>query len=101
MFALGTSVVSEEVAESRRLEAGVSASPTVMAIGAVAVLSRVERSATLEMVGGVWAWADAVRMRAQRRREGVFMAATEVGATEPQGGSLGPEFAEGEAAEEA
>src|SRR3989441_505548 len=55
MPATGTSVGLEDAPETIRLPAAVWASPIVKAIGAVAVFWAVERSAMLEIVGGVFA----------------------------------------------
>src|SRR2546425_1172204 len=55
MFATATKVGLEEAPETTRLPAAVWASPTVKAIGAVAVFWVVDRSAMLEMVGAVFA----------------------------------------------
>ena len=55
MFASGTSVVFDDARVTVRLPAAVSASPTVKAIGPVAVSSFVVRSAISEMVGAVLA----------------------------------------------
>src|SRR6266568_1720908 len=57
MLAPGTKVGFEEAPETVRLPAAVCASPTVKAIGAVAVFWLVERLAMLEMVGAVFAVA--------------------------------------------
>src|SRR6266571_4966942 len=57
MLAAGTKVGLEEAPETIRLPATVCASPTVKAIGAVAVFWLVDRSAMLEIVGAVFAVA--------------------------------------------
>src|SRR5580765_4971739 len=54
MLATGIKVGLEEVSERIRLPAAVCASPTVKAIGAVAVFWLVDKSAMLEMVGAVF-----------------------------------------------
>src|SRR5205807_1146577 len=55
MLAAGTKVGLEEAPETIRLPATVCASPTLKAIGAVAVFWLVDRSAMLEIVGRVLA----------------------------------------------
>src|SRR5437867_1674336 len=55
MLALGTNAGLEEAPETTRLPAEVCASPTVKATGAVAVFWLIDRSAMLEIVGGVFA----------------------------------------------
>ena len=55
MLATGTKVGLEEAPERVRLPGAVCESPTVVAIGAVAVFWLVARSAMLEIVGGVLA----------------------------------------------
>src|SRR2546425_12725344 len=55
MFAAGTKVGLEDAPVTIRLPAAVWASPTVKAMGAVAVFWFMERSAMLEIVGGVFA----------------------------------------------
>src|SRR2546425_914054 len=55
MFAVGTKVGLEDAPVTVRLPAAVWASPTVKAMGAVAVFWFMERSAMLEIVGGVFA----------------------------------------------
>src|SRR6266568_2422015 len=55
MLAPGTKVGLEEAPETIRLPAAVCASPTVKAIGAEAKFWLVDRSAMLEIVGGVLA----------------------------------------------
>src|SRR5437667_276847 len=60
MLATGTKVGLEEAPERVRLPAAVCESPTVVAIGAVAVFWLVDRSAMLEIVGGVFAAASKV-----------------------------------------
>src|SRR5213596_1719041 len=57
MLATGTKVGLEEVRERIRLPAAGCASPTVKAMGAVAVFWLMDRSAMLEMVGAVFAVA--------------------------------------------
>src|SRR5436190_19371152 len=53
MFAFGTRLVFEELAERVKFPAGVSASPTVNAIAPVGVSSQVDWLVTLEIDGGV------------------------------------------------
>src|SRR5213593_261699 len=54
MLPAGTNVRLEDAPETTRLPAAVCASPTVKAIGAVAVFWLVDRLAMLEMVGAVF-----------------------------------------------
>src|SRR6266851_3623974 len=55
MLAAGTRVGLEEARDTIRLPVAVCASPTVKAMGAVAVFWLMDRSAMLEIVGGVLA----------------------------------------------
>src|SRR5438309_10872897 len=63
MLAPGIKVGLEEATETIRLPAAVCASPTVKAIGPVAVFWLMDRSAMLEMVGTVFVVAMTVRIK--------------------------------------